>query len=1024
MPVVVARKPLVGTLARNVLEHGTGGINVDGCRVGTTGGTESVGEPNHLNQVYGEGMGGLGIVDGNKGRWPTNVLLSHAPECHESVVVARKPLDEKTVAKNVLEHGTGGINIDACRVSTNGEVVHVPQSDPRKREGVVGTDLGITHSSVDDFQTAQRESIERTNTLGRWPANVLLSHASECELVGEREVVSTYHQPARRGPGGLGTSGHVGQDRLEERRPHVETVTSYECVQGCPVAELDRQSGFSKSPKTTGRGAGGQHGRFSPLPAQGIVAAPGDQGGASRFFKTFGPEDDKESGSSVAEVIEIIQGDCVEVMREMVKEGFEVDAIVCDPPYSLSFMGREWDSHGSSAWFQSWCEVWATEALRLLKPGGHLLAFGGTRTYHRLACAIEDAGFEIRDSINWLYGCLSDDTEILTETGWKLGVNVTEGEQVAQWDPATGQISLAAVEQVHRYRHTGPMRKLKHSDTDQLLTLNHRVWRESKDGWRVTEAGSLSTWSPVRLPIGGLHDGPGIGGADYAALLGWVWTEGGFDKGGSRTGVRVFQSSVNRDNVDEIAALLDRVGPHKRYDYPRTYTRRNGELHNYTATTWYFSGEFAEQVRRDLPGKHPTYELLWRMTQREKQAFLEAAVKGDGHTGKNSVQFFQKDHDDLLWFQTLLAVVGKAGKVGMRGNREGGAVYLRNTDTTQLQARHLKDSFEFYEGTVWCVTVPTGAFVARRNGLIFITGNSGFPKSMDVSKAIDKAAGATRTKRTGTKPGHEGFEGRDHLQSIRETGVLAQEGGFARPWMSDPEKVEASHYVMAPATDDAAKWQGWGSALKPAHEPIVMARKPLSENTVVKNVLEHGTGAINIDGTRVGTEVRVNPPASNHPDTDSAPYGSRFDSGAEPTVAVGRWPANVVFSHSPGCVEVGTPVISNTTPTNSEVGEVVLPFEIEEQPRFMYCAKASRSERNRGMPEGITNGHPTVKPLALMRYLVRLVTPPGGLVVDPFAGSGTTVLACKEEGFNCIGIERDADYVEIAKSRISIKVAA
>jgi hypothetical protein len=128
-----------------------------------------------------------------------------------------------------------------------------------------------------------------------------------------------------------------------------------------------------------------------------------------------------------------------------------------------------------SAPFQQWCELWARECLRVLKPGGHLLAFGGTRTWHRLACAVEDAGFEVRDSIAWLYGCLSDDTEILTSEGWVRYDRAKEGQHALAFDTATGALAWQAIQHVHRYPYAGEMVRLRSEHTDQLLTPNHRV---------------------------------------------------------------------------------------------------------------------------------------------------------------------------------------------------------------------------------------------------------------------------------------------------------------------------------------------------------------------------------------------------------------------------------------------------------------------------------------------------------------------------------------------------------------------
>lgn len=704
----------------------------------------------------------------------------------------------------------------------------------------------------------------------------------------------------------------------------------------------------------------------------------------------------------------IINSECLSYLRTM--SDSSVDAIVTDPPYGLSntspdkvsdtiqrwvsgdrqyipsgkgFMGKEWDS------FVPPVAVW-DECLRVLKPGGHMAVFAGSRTQDLMGLAVRLSGFDIRDSLAWLYGCLTADADVLTDRGWVNGLGVREGDLVAQWDHDTGRITLAPVERTFRAPWDGPMRVLRSSDTDQVLTPNHRVYHQTYErkqssgartgswsAWKVAEAGGLGTWQATRLPIAGTHDGPGIGGEDYAALLGWVWTEGGFDQSGS--GVRIYQSSVNPEKCDEIAALLDRMGPHKRYDYARTYTRRNGQTHQYTGTTWFISGDIANRVREDLPGKRPTYDLLWRMTAAEKRAMLRAAMLGDGSGwGGSSPQFYQKHEDDLVWLQTLLALIGQSGKVTMRDDRQGGQLSLRQRGTTDLQARHLRTSTEHYTGEVWCVKVPSGAFVARRNGRVFITGNSGFPKSLDVSKAIDKAAGAERevvgSKITGNAK-----------QATSRTGEFA-DGLHGGTQLVD---------ITAPATPDAERWDGWGTALKPGHEPIILARKPFP-GTVAGNVLTHGTGALNIDATRVAGDVpqviqgghKIN--GGRYNDSESAEVRRTL---SQPHDA-GRWPANVALD---------------------EDQAEALDEQKANASRFFYCPKAGKKER----PEVNGVRHNTVKPLELMRWLVRLITPPGGVVLDPFAGSGTTAEACILEGFDYIVVENEAQYIPLIDQRVS-----
>ena len=422
-------------------------------------------------------------------------------------------------------------------------------------------------------------------------------------------------------------------------------------------------------------------------------------------------------------------GDCIEVLRTL--PDASVDSVVTDPPYGLGFMGKEWDSGKSfverkaakrndfdhvggnhnpsnaadaartrrseSAKFGAWCELWAAECLRVLKPGGHLLAFGGTRTWHRLACAVEDAGFEVRDSIAWLYG-------------------------------------------------------------------------------------------------------------------------------------------------------------------------------------------------------------------------------------------------------------------------------------------------------------------------------SGFPKSLDVSKAIDKAAGAERDV-----VGPNRFA---HLNGTANGDVY---GAASRP------------DETAPATADAARWEGWGTALKPAFEPVVVARKPLT-GTVAANVLEHGTGALNIDAARIhspGSEAKAYTVRRLKPGATLNREGGNWRPEDGPTfdgeTKAGRWPANVILDETQadtldeqsgdlnsGLMRAGTKPKGERETYGRDAASGYetqrdTPGDSGGASRFFYVAKADQTERPR------VNGtaHPTVKPLTLMRWLVRLVTPPGGTVLEPFAGSGTTVEACIIEHFRCIAIEKGAEYLPLIESRIA-----
>lgn len=486
----------------------------------------------------------------------------------------------------------------------------------------------------------------------------------------------------------------------------------------------------------------------------------------------------------------IYHGDCLDILQQL--PDASVDSVVTDPPYGLEFMGKEWDRFNQdNGWrrrvkeesddpnkdwgvfnrtasrsphlfvagsgFQLWCQKWAAECLRVLKPGGHLLAFGGTRTWHRLAVAIEDAGFEIRDSIAWMYGS-------------------------------------------------------------------------------------------------------------------------GFPK-----------------SLD-VSKAIDKVNG------------EGGRLHKFTA-----------------------------------------------------------------WMRT-----------------------------TGLTARELNDATGTFMGSHY-LTAKSQPAIPTPDLWALIR-----PLCGDVPAWVDQLV--------------------ERIEAEREV-VLQRKVSDRR---GDGTVVGLGHSgdasITAPATPDAARWQGWGTALKPAHEPVVVARKPLT-GTVAANVLEHGTGALNIDGCRIGTEVL----------TAQARGVSRIGTfeNADGNVTperTGRWPANVVLDEDQAAAldkqSGNRPGFAtqrdrkDDKPAGSFLGTRTGPAlagvvregynDTGGASRFFYVAKAPGRERPK--VDGIA--HPTVKPLTLMRWLCRLVTPPGGVVLEPFAGSGTTIEAALMEGLRVVAIEREPDYLPLIAARL------
>ena len=601
---------------------------------------------------------------------------------------------------------------------------------------------------------------------------------------------------------------------------------------------------------------------------------------------------------------EIRHGDCLELMRAMPDNS--VDAVVTDPPYGLSFMGKKWDYDVPSP------EVWA-EALRVLKPGGHLLAFAGTRTQHRMAVRIEDAGFEIRDMIAWVYGsgfpksldvskaidkAAGAEREVVGSGKGRTGAAAQPNggssfsDDSYQW-PGDYDITAPATDAARQWQGWGTA--LKPSTEPLTLARKPLDWRGlclslaqqitsqlCQYGASVKDAGPSSTSSPSASSAG-----------QSGSVL-WTAVEG-FNTPG------------------DLFALMDTLPSGS--EIPTTLS---------TALSWL----------RTLDG------LL--------------------------------EHESMFTTETASSL------------------------TTDLR-------------TLNCLlsTSTPSTIIAD------LTEPSGRGSSAELVASIFNACDAS-LKSTLARSAHES--------------VIAR----AR-----------DHYLDAGAS--------------PAMEPITVARKPL-EGTVAQNVLEHGTGALNIDGCRVATDGRPHLQSTGRDPMGNA-FGARLNgSRADGTTTQGRWPANLIHDGSEEAVGLfpqtakSSATLHPGTNRGSQFGQIVSSArttgysDTGSAARFFYCAKASKADRDEGLsnpatpfvqfqtangtsgrPSSLSEGrnteyrnhHPTVKPTDLMRYLCRLVTPPGGTVLDPFTGSGSTGRGAVLEGFNFIGIEREAEYVPIAEARIA-----
>jgi DNA modification methylase len=769
-----------------------------------------------------------------------------------------------------------------------------------------------------------------------------------------------------------------------------------------------------------------------------------------------------------------------------------VDAVVTDPPYGLSFMGKQWDYDVPSV------EIWA-ECLRVLKPGGHLLAFAGTRTQHRMACRIEDAGFEIRDMIAWVYG-----SGFPKSTDISKRIDLEENKRWLDICKALDSLPISAIMDLWK----------EHSKTASTAALSFAK-SPTATGMNTPKSGFAP--EPVLLQTSQES-------SDVFALVAEL---------SSKEALLMFPevatSSAHTLAGESESQSLAKSAEHLPKKYSPTSTRT----------------VFAQCVAKD-----------WLNESTASSLKAAEALK----TWLGSKPSSKQEATDVL----CAALTADLKHIILSQSK------MYQSAGTILQT-----------GYASAISVTTTEYMAEC--LISYT--------VDTlrKEAIDKAAGAERTEVIGSKLGRPGMA-KDG--SNQRSGFDAAFGGDAcGPMPTD---------ITAPATPEAQQWSGFGTALKPSFEPVIVARKLLSEKTVAANVLAHGTGAINIDGCRVDTQDRL---GRTRKGVNNLFSGLGPQDGGSPPPK--RWPANLIHDGSDKVIELfpnsgkgngGKPYNykgkeynnKDTSMFNGDKPNAPSNFndsgfaaryfkacpdddlEDREIRRLFYCAKASKRDRNEGLEgfeviisssqlnkelsweneerlavlrvvmeasrprvidvsgvpsksvsewnmwlsgsesmgpcrltttyttetatsltteskilncflnlltsesmEGANfvevfggspvesvehgiqqititsaktesalgvepavlrtqlkisvnarrNNHVTVKPTALMRYLCRLVTPPGGIVLDPFMGSGSTGKAAMLEGFQFIGIEREDEYVKIAQARIEYAIA-
>jgi DNA modification methylase len=547
--------------------------------------------------------------------------------------------------------------------------------------------------------------------------------------------------------------------------------------------------------------------------------------------------------------VRVIHGDCRAVMGSM--DEASVDAIVCDPPYLLEFMGKEFDRQhhhmeGASTGekMQAWHLSWAREAYRVLRPGAHLLAFGGSRTYHRLASAIEDAGFEVRDQIMWLYGCLSEDTEILIDGQWEHYTKAISGRLALCYDASCDEFSWQPIKEQVVYDYDETAFQIRSERTDQIVSRNHRCIIDRGNGWEFVLAEEAAREHQICVPI--VEDLP-----DLLAHL---------------QGHNTRATCPEQDVFASMQGESD-LGRQNRQDHtdgeaegPRDPVRglRGGRLEAERLASNCTDADVFSRVQREASSKgacaafaQGALRLDWRLDeivsrqddgrgqssvergshllseawelQVDQVRSVSAGVHGDGAT-RRLRDGTSANRCEGTW-QSVVANGGGSSReprsAGQSAGEPGTVCFEQGTQAARGERFAVADLARIkavpYRGIVWCVKVSTGAFVVRRNGKVFVTGNSGFPKSRDVSKAIDAEAGAEREV-----VGERHYAG-GHVQRSKSPRFNGQDYAGGGVYVEPPQRMNT-----APATDLARQWAGWGTALKPANEPLIWAQKKFS----------------------------------------------------------------------------------------------------------------------------------------------------------------------------------------------------
>jgi site-specific DNA-methyltransferase (adenine-specific) len=724
--------------------------------------------------------------------------------------------------------------------------------------------------------------------------------------------------------------------------------------------------------------------------------------------------------------IKLLNGDCLIKLKEL--EDNSVDSIVTDPPYHLTsitkrfgkensapaqygtdglyqraskgFMGKEWD--GGDIAFNT--DVW-DECLRVLKPGGHLLAFGGTRTYHRMTVAIEDSGFEIRDCIFWCYGSGFPKSHNIGKAIDKLEGNEREAYERPDFVAKSNK------------------KKQRDSQVPSGEKGKYTKGNSNFEGWGTALKPAVEPVVMARKPLSEKNIAKNV----------LEWGTGGINIDESRIG---YEDTPNPATNPKYRHEQNYKMPEKGQESKGavSFTSSNNDVN--------VGGRFPANLILDEEAGKMLDEQSGITSQGH---WPKGKVKGYGEFGggksnyegigpKDNVKggasrfFYEVKPDEDESFKPAVEPVVMARKPLSEKNIAQNVIKW-GTGGINIDESRIGYADEYDKKHQQDIRKGTGTFFGG-NGVSKseqVDINGRFPANLildkEAGKMLDEQSGITKSSKRGSNNNKK----TEHTNTYTPPAAIYNDENT----YGDTGGASRFFYEVKPDEDESFNTE---------LEPVVMARKPLSEKNIAQNVIKWGTGGINIDESRIASSESDKYDIRTY-DTYHKTYSSYSETEEKQSFTVkekndlGRFPANLIIDEEAGkkldeqsgnrkgfasqnCnnqkLYGGNSLNkSSTTRDGFKVG-----FNDEGgASRFFYSPKVSKKERNEGMDKS-TNNHPTIKPTSLMLYLIRLVTPKGGTVLDPFMGSGSTGKAAVRSGFNFVGIEREKEYYKIAKSRI------